>query len=515
MILPLQRMNYANAIQRSDLTYTQVHRRDVDSFYHLSGCSLAGKACNGTACFIARHLNPSRWAEAAKQTPRVYCLGRCFAAPAIAIGSARPHVEVRSREAVVLRHMVKGVSRTLASYIAQGGYRSLEKGLELSPGEIVFQMELSELRGRGGAGFPTGRKWRSVFEAAASRQQKNGSSAYVIANADEGDSGAYIDHFIIEDDPFALLEGMTIAAKAVGASRGWIYLRAEHPQGEAVLRDAIAEARHAGFLGERVLGHDFSFDIDVAVGRGSYVCGEETALIRSIEGRRPEPQARPPMPSVRGLFGKPTLVNNVETIANVPWIVERGAETYRALGFSNSRGTKAVSLNSLFNRPGLYEIEFGVSVRQIVEELGGGLRTGRLKGVIIGGPLAGIIPPHLLDTPFGFEELHAIGASVGHGGVVAFDEHTSIAALMHHVFSFGAYESCGKCTPCRLGSPRIEHIFADIVRDGAANYWDEKECERIISALKLTSLCGMGTGLAEFAESALRHYGKELELCFR
>jgi formate dehydrogenase iron-sulfur subunit len=209
-------------------------------------------------------------------------------------------------------------------------------------------------------------------------------------------------------------------------------------------------------------------------------------------------------------------VNNVETLVNVPWIAQHGGEAYRALGFANSRGTKAVSLNSLFNRPGLYEVEFGVSVRHIVEELGGGLRDGaKLKGVIIGGPLAGIIPPHLLDNPFGFEELHAIGASVGHGGIIAFDEHTSIAELMHHVFSFGAYESCGKCTPCRLGSRHVEQVFAKILEQGAANYWDEKECEKIISALKLTSLCGLGTGLAEFAESALRHYGKELELCLR
>ncbi len=282
------------------------------------------------------------------------------------------------------------------------------------------------------------------------------------------------------------------------------------------MKDAITEARRAGLLGERILGHDLSFDIQVFIGHGSYVCGEETALLNSLEGRRPEVRARPPYPTEHGLWSRPTLVNNVETFVSVPWITQRGGEAYRALGFSESRGTKAVSLNSLFNRPGLYEIEFGVSVRHIVEQLGGGLRDGaKLKGVIIGGPLAGIIPPHLLDTPFGFEELHAIGASVGHGGIIAFDEHTSIAALMHHVFSFGAYESCGKCTPCRLGSRHVEQVLADVLRNGAVNYWDEKECEKIISALKLTSLCGLGTGLAEFAESALRHYGKELELCLR
>jgi NADH:ubiquinone oxidoreductase subunit F (NADH-binding) len=246
------------------------------------------------------------------------------------------------------------------------------------------------------------------------------------------------------------------------------------------------------------------------------VCGEETALIRSIEGKRPDVMARPPYATEHGLFGKPTVMNNVETLVSVPWIIEHGAGNFRFLGFSKSRGTKVVSLHSLFRRPGLYEVEFGVSVRHIVEELGGGLRDdAKLKGVIIGGPLAGIIPPHLLDTPFGFEELRAIGASVGHGGVIALDNHTSIVALLHHVFAFGAYESCGKCTPCRVGSRRVEEVLADILENGATDYWDEKDCEQIIAALKLTSLCGLGIGLAEFAESALRHYGKELELCLR
>lgn len=489
---------------------SQNHRisPDVESFYLLSGCSLTGKACSGTACFVARHLNPQRWAEAEKQHPQVYCLGQCFAAPAVAVGRARTRVEVRSREGIVLGRLVRGNGRTLNAYTAQGGYRALEKAVMLTPEQIVQAVELSGLRGRGGAGFPTGRKWRAVLNQLAGQK-------YAIANADEGDSGAYIDRYLMEDDPFALLEGMTIAARATGASKGWIYVRAEAPRAAEVLRAAIAEARGAGLLGQRILGRNFAFDIELCVGQGSYVCGEETALLNSIEGRRPEVRVRPPYPTQHGLWGQPTLVNNVETLVSVPWIVQQGGEAYRALGFSNSRGTKAVSLNSLFKRPGLYEIEFGVTVRHIVEELGGGLRTGKLKGVIIGGPLAGIIPPHLLDTPFGFEELHTIGASVGHGGVVAFDEHTSIAALMHHVFSFGAYESCGKCTPCRLGSRYIEQVFAEILQNGAANYWEEKDCEKVISALKLTSLCGLGTGLAEFAESALRYYGKELELCLR
>jgi NADH:ubiquinone oxidoreductase subunit F (NADH-binding) len=229
---------------------------------------------------------------------------------------------------------------------------------------------------------------------------------------------------------------------------------------------------------------------------------------------RPQANARPPHPVEHGLFNRPTLTNNVETLATVPWIVKHGAEEYRRLGFSRSRGTKAVSLNSLFARPGLYEVEFGVTTRHIVEDLGGGLSSGTLKGVIVGGPLAGIIPPHLLDTQFGFEELNAIGAGIGHGGVIAFDEHTSIAALVHHIFSFGAYESCGKCTPCRLGAQRIERLFAGVLRDGSAGAARSTEWRQIVNALKWTSLCGHGVGLGTFAESVLRYYGEELAACF-
>ncbi len=481
--------------------------RDVDSFYHLAGCPVSGKACNGMACFVARHLHPSRWTEAERQAPRVYCLGQCFAGPAVMGMTMRPHMEASAPQAIVLQRLLKGGARTLASYQLQGGYRGLERVLRQSPSDIIKEVEIAELRGRGGAGFPTGRKWRSA--ASQSAREK-----YIIANADEGDPGAFIDRYLIEDDPHALLEGMLIAAYATGATQGWIYLRSEYPAAKAVLENALAEARREGLLGDDALGQGKGFDVHLHIGGGSYICGEETALIRSIEGKRPEPQARPPYSTEHGLHGRPTVMNNVETLVNTPWIMEHGGANYRFLGFSRSRGTKVLSLNSLFRRPGLYEIEFGMSVRRIVEELGGGLRDGeKLKGVIIGGPLAGIIPPHLLDTPFGFEELRGIGASVGHGGVLAFDSHTSIAELMHHVFAFGAYESCGKCTPCRLGTRRIEQVLEHILQRGSMDLWDEKDCEKTIAALKLTSLCGLGTGLAEFAESALRHYGKELKPC--
>ena len=483
-------------------------QREVDSFYHLSGCSLSGKACRGTACFAARHLNPERWAQAIVQEPRVYCLGQCFVAPSIKNGESRPNVEIHSRFGIVLERVVRGGAQTLQGY---GGYRALEKALAKPGEEIIKAVETSGLRGRGGAGFPTGRKWRAVAQAVSG----GSSEKFVVANADEGDAGAYIDRFLMEDDPHALIEGMLLAGYAVGARKGWIYLRKEYPRAEEILRTAIDEARDAGLLGKRALGRDFDFELELVVGQGSYICGEETAMLRSIEGRRPEVLARPPYPTEHGLFGEPTLINNVETLVSIPWIVVNGGEAYRALGFSQSRGTKVVSLNSLFLRPGLYEIEFGVTVRQIVEQLGGGLRDGAtLKGVIIGGPLAGVIPPHLLDTPFDFEELHRIGASVGHGGIVVFDQHTSIPELVQHVFSFGAYESCGKCTPCRVGARRIEEIFERIVNSGLAPVENFSEFEQLVTTLRWTSLCGHGGGLGEFAESILRYYREDLAPCF-
>jgi NADH:ubiquinone oxidoreductase subunit F (NADH-binding) len=461
---------------------------EVESFYHLRGCDLSGRACQGTACFVARHSS----GEAQPcDDPRVYCLGRCFESPATGLSDARPRIEVYSRAPVVLARLVQGGARSLEDYWRDGGYHSLETARAAAPSAVLDEVEKSGLRGRGGAGFPTARKWRTAAAQASVPK-------YVVANADEGDSGAFSDRILMEDDPHALIEGMAIAAHAIGAARGWIYLRQEYPAARLSLEHALAEVREAGLVGR-------GFDIEICVGQGGYICGEESALLLSIEGRRPEVMARPPYLTEHGIFGQPTVANNVETFAAVPWIIEHGGDAYQALGFSKSRGTKLVSLNSLFARPGLYEVEFGIPVRRIVEEIGGGLRESVLKGVIIGGPLAGIIPPGLLDTQFGFEELAAIGASAGHGGVIAFDERTSIVDLVRHVFSFGAYESCGKCTPCRLGTRRIEEIFA---KQG------DGEWREIVSALKWTSLCGHGIGLAAFAESVMRYYGEEVASCF-
>jgi NADH:ubiquinone oxidoreductase subunit F (NADH-binding) len=476
----------------------------VESFYHLAHEPIAHKCCQGTACLVARHLNPDRWREANEQTARVYCLGKCYMSPSSSDEDVRPRIESHAKTTVLLNRVVKGEVRTLKQY---GKYAALERVLGESPEKLIQAVETSGLRGRGGAGFPTGRKWRVVF------QQPPGQK-YVVANADEGDAGAYIDRFLMEDDPHCFIESMIIAGYAVGASKGYIYLRKEYPVANEILQKALAEAIKAGYIGEKIRGSNFSYDLEIYEGHGAYICGEETALLNSLEGKRPEVRARPPYPTECGLWGKPTLVNNVETLMNVPWIILNGADTYRALGFNKSQGTKLVSLNSLFQRPGLYEVDFGITVRDIVEKIGGGLKSGTLKGVIIGGPLAGIVPPSLLDTKFGFEELRSIGAMIGHGGIVAFDERTSIKELIHHVFDFGAFESCGKCTPCREGGRRIEQIFGTVMKKGHASKADRKEWDEIDAALLATSLCGLGTGLGEFAVSAIKHYSDELKECF-
>ncbi len=481
---------------------------DVLSFYHLDGADLSTACCQGTACFVARQLNPDRWRDAACQSPRVYCLGKCYAAPSAAVDEVRPTIEVRSRSAVVLERIVAGGARTLDDYRSQGGLKALEAAASLSPDQIIGEIETSDLRGRGGAGFPTGAKWRAVAD-------RESGEKFVVANFDEGDPGAYIDRFIAEYDPYCLIEGMAIAARAVGASRGWIYARCEYPDAIRSLQSALDSSRAAGILGTQSPGKASAFDIELVVGRGSYECGEETSLLNSIEGKRPVARVRPPFVAEHGLWGLPTIVNNVETLASVPWILRNGARQYASMGIPGSRGTKVVSLNSLFCRPGLYEIEFGIPLREIVNDIGGGLRSGALRGLMIGGPLSGLVPPSLLDTRFGFQELRAIGASVGHGGVIAFDEHTSIPELIQHVFSFAAYESCGKCTPCRLGAPRIEQIFRSIIGSRLGSMSERAEWCDIVAALKLTSLCGLGTGLADFAESILRHFPAEVQPCFK
>lgn len=482
-------------------------KRSIESFYHLKDVDIKNTCCRCLACFVGRKLNPDRYEEALREKAIVYNLGRAYCAPESGADRERPTIAIKSKIGIVLERIAKGEVKTLKNYCSLGGYKALTKALLMDPREIIAEIEVSELRGRGGAGFYTGKKWLSVFSQPSERK-------FVVVNADEGDPGTYIDRFILEEDPFCIIEAATIAAYAVGAHSGIIYIRKEYPEAQKILEDAIKEAYEAGLLGKSIFNSSFDFDLKLLRGHGSYLCGEETSLLNALEEKRPEVRSRPPYPSEHGLFDAPTLVNNVETLANIPWIINYGGEIYHALGFANSRGTKCVSLNSLFNKPGLYEVDFGISVRQILENIGGGLQTGQNKGVIIGGPLAGVIPPQLFDTLFGFEELTAIGASIGHGGVIAFDQSSSIAELLYHVFSFGAFESCGKCTPCRVGTHEIEEHFRKVINKDAIAKDSYEKIGRIVEALKHTSLCAHGSGLADFALSIMRHYAEEYKKCF-
>lgn len=456
-------------------------------------------ACSGLACFAARHDAPARWAMACRQTPAVYCLGKCYASPSVSGEDSVPHFACHAGRSVLLGNIASGGVTDLLEYERRGGGEARQRALRAAPADLLRMVAVSQLRGRGGAGFPAGRKWESVATQTAPR-------TYLVVNADEGDPGAYSDRFLMERDPFLLIEGAIVAARAVGANAGYVYIRKEYPDAARVMSEAIGATRAAGWLGE-------SFDLECVVGAGSYLCGEETALLNALEGRRPDARLRPPQVSERGLFGYPTLVHNVETLCCLPWIVVNGGEAFADLGFSQSRGTKLLSLNSLFNRPGLYEVEFGIRLDAIIAELGLGLRRGVLSGLMIGGPLAGIVPPSLLHTRLGYEEMAAIGCAVGHGGVIAFADDSPIAAIAAEVFRFGARESCGKCTPCRLGVPRLAHDFATAAALPSPMLPQDVQRDALVEALAETSLCGHGRGIAEFARALQRHYPAEWSAC--
>jgi formate dehydrogenase iron-sulfur subunit len=468
----------------------------VASFYHLRDeVQGSAHACRGLACFAARNDDPTLW-QAAQREPWLYCLGQCHRAPTSGVvPGPEATVRVQSRAPVLLERIVAGGATNLDAYRRLGGGRALEIALALQPTELVQRIEASALRGRGGAGFPAGRKWAAVA-------QQSAADKVVVANADEGDAGSYSDRVLIEHDPFRLIEGLRIAAHAVGARRGYVYLRKEYPRAAAVLTAAIDAAHASGWLA--------GLELTLVIGQGSYVAGEETALLNSIEGRRAQARLQPPRVAEHGLFGAPTLVNNVETLCAVPWIVEHGAAAYAALGFSRSRGTKLLSLNSLFGRPGVVEVEFGLALRELVEDIGGGLRRGELRALMVGGPLAGLLPPSLLDTRLGFEEMAAIGGAVGHGGVIALSDDTTIAEVAAQIFRFGAYESCARCVPCHRGTPRIAALFERALRGERGDAQEYRDC---IEALAATSLCGHGRGLAEFAASLERHFPQELAAC--
>ncbi|UCF69553.1 MAG: 4Fe-4S binding protein [Acidobacteriota bacterium] len=391
---------------------------------------------------------------------------------------------------IVLRNAGRIDPRDIDDYLARGGYGSLAKVLSMQPADVIAEIEKAGLRGRGGAGFPTGRKW-ALCRAAA-----DDSMRYVICNADEGDPGAFMDRSIIESDPHSVLEGMAIGSYAiahgVAPAQGIVYIRAEYPLAVETLTTAIEQAKRLGLLGENILGSAFSFDVKIKRGAGAFVCGEETAMIASIEGRRGMPTARPPVPAVKGLFGKPTNINNVETWANVPRIIEGGADWFASIGSGESKGTKVFSLVGKINNSGLIEVPMGMSLRTIVDEIGGGVPERRqCKAVQTGGPSGGCIPAALLDTPVDYEHVQQVGSMMGSGGMVVMDEYSCMVDVAKYFLAFTESESCGKCVPCRMGTQHLLRILTEIT-EGRGTATDVETLQKISETMKDASLCGLG-----------------------
>jgi formate dehydrogenase iron-sulfur subunit len=394
---------------------------------------------------------------------------------------------------------------SLEDYLAHDGYKGLKNALAMSGAEIVKAVTDSGLRGRGGAAFPTGIKWNTVLNAPA--EQK-----YVVCNADEGDSGTYSDRMIMEDDPFVLIEGMTIAGIAVGATQGYIYLRSEYPHALKTLNEAIREANLAGYLGENILGSGHTFHLEVRRAAGAYVCGEETSLLESLEGKRGLVRFKPPLPAIEGLFGKPTIVNNVISLATVPIILDKGAQYYADYGMGRSRGTLPIQLAGNLKQTGLVELAFGATLRELLYDYGGGSASGRpIRAVQVGGPLGAYLPESQFDTPLDYEAFTKIWAVLGHGGIVAFDDSVDMANMARYAFEFCAVESCGKCTPCRIGSTRGVEVMDKIVL--GKNRPQNVQLLRDLSDTMLNgSLCALGGMTPYPVLSALNHFPEDFGL---
>ena len=390
-------------------------------------------------------------------------------------------------------------------YIAMDGYAALGKVLtEMTPQEVIDTILASGLRGRGGGGFPTGRKW--MFAAANQADQK-----YVCCNADEGDPGAFMDRSVLEGDPHAVLEAMAIAGYAIGASRGYIYVRAEYPIAVERLKIAIDQAHEYGLLGDNIFGTDFCFDIHIRLGAGAFVCGEETALLTSIEGNRGEPRPRPPFPAVKGLYGKPSIIDNVETYANIPQIILKGAEWFASMGTEKSKGTKVFALGGKINNTGLVEIPMGTTLREIVYEIGGGIPNGReFKAAQTGGPSGGCITKENLDVPIDYDNLIAIGSMMGSGGLIVMDDTSCMVDIAKFFLEFTVDESCGKCTPCRVGTRRLLEILNKIT-DGQGTLEDLDKLEALCYYIKENSLCGLGQTAPNPVLSTLKNFREEYE----
>jgi NADH-quinone oxidoreductase subunit F len=409
----------------------------------------------------------------------------------------------RKQKRLLLANNLQIDPTRIEDYLAVNGYGALSKVLrDLTPEEVIEEIKLSGLRGRGGAGFPTGRKWESCRKA-------RGTTKYVICNADEGDPGAYMDRSVLEGNPHSVIEGMIIGAYAIGACEGIMYVRNEYPLAVEHCEIAIRQAREYGFLDENILGSDFSFDIGISMGAGAFVCGEETALLASIEGHRGTPVQRPPFPAEKGLWQKPTVINNVETWANVPLIISNGAARYSRIGTQGSKGTKIFSLVGKIRNTGLIEVPFGISLREIVHDIGGGIPNGKeLKAVQTGGPSGGCIPEQLLDLPVDYESLTNAGSIMGSGGMIVIDEDTCMVDLARYFIEFLNDESCGKCLSCRKGTQRMLEILSGIT-EGKGHEEDLDLLEELATVVKSTSLCGLGQTAPNPVLSTIRYFREE------
>ncbi len=521
---------------------------------HVLVCGGTGCSSSGSAKLIERFEEKIKENHLEKEVKviRTGCFGLCEAGPVVIVypdGTFYSRVKEDDVDEIVSEHLLKGRKvqhlvymdhatheqsttkslqdinfyrhqmrlalrncgvidpENIDEYIAFDGYRALEKALtSMSREEVIDEVLKSGLRGRGGGGFPTGLKWKFAYG-----DGKTGVQKYVACNADEGDPGAFMDRSILEGDPHSVLEAMAIAGYAIGASEGYIYVRAEYPIAVKRLQVAIGQAREYGLLGKNIFETGFDFDIHIRLGAGAFVCGEETALMRSIEGKRGEPTPRPPFPAVKGLFAKPTMLNNVETYANVPQIILKGADWFAGIGTEKSKGTKVFALGGKINNTGLVEVPMGTPLRTIIYDIGGGIPNGKaFKAVQTGGPSGGCLPANLLDTPVDYDNLIAAGSMMGSGGMIVMDEDNCMVDIARFFLGFTVDESCGKCAPCRIGTRRMLEILNRIV-EGKGEEGDIEKLELLAKTIKATALCGLGQTAPNPVLSTLHYFRDEYE----
>ena len=523
---------------------------------HVLCCGGTGCTSSGSAQIIERFEQKIKEAGLEKEIKvvRTGCFGLCEAGPVVIVypeGTFYSRVKVEDVDEIVSEHLLKGRKvqhlvytdhatheqnanksledinfykhqkrvalrncgvidpENIDEYLAFDGYKALEKALTtMTREEVIDEILKSGLRGRGGGGFPTGLKWKFTYNSQADQK-------YVACNADEGDPGAFMDRSVLEGDPHSVLEAMAIAGYAIGASEGYIYVRAEYPIAVKRLEIAIDQAREYGLLGKNIFETGFDFDIHIRLGAGAFVCGEETALMRSIEGKRGEPTPRPPFPAVKGLFAKPTMLNNVETYANVPQIILKGADWFSSMGTEKSKGTKVFALGGKINNTGLVEVPMGTPLRTIIYDIGGGIPNGKkFKAVQTGGPSGGCLPAELLDTPVDYDNLIAAGSMMGSGGMIVMDEDNCMVDIARFFLDFTVDESCGKCTPCRVGTRRMLEILDRIV-SGQGQEGDIEKLEELATTIKATALCGLGQTAPNPVLSTLKFFRDEYEAHIR